>query len=104
MESLIFLALLVVSFYLLIIRPTRNRARAAAALQNQLEPGLEVMTGSGIYGRVTRVDVRSTPTGYAVRVAGEDRRTNEEIYQRARGLTGGALAEQVAANGPGAAQ
>lgn len=56
MESLIFLALLVVSFYLLIIRPTRNRARAAAALQNQLEPGLEVMTGSGIYGRVTRVE------------------------------------------------
>jgi preprotein translocase subunit YajC len=55
-ESLIFLALLVVSFYLLIIRPTRSRARAAADLQNQLAPGLEVMTGSGIFGRVTRVE------------------------------------------------
>ena len=56
MESLIFLALLVVSFYLLIIRPMRTRARAAAELQNQLAPGLEVMTGSGIYGRITNVE------------------------------------------------
>lgn len=73
MESLIFLALLVVSFYLLIIRPTRNRARAAAALQNQLEPGLEVMTGSGIYGRVAtveddRVSLEVSP-GVSIRVA-----------------------------------
>lgn len=44
------------AFYLLIIRPARSRARAAQALQQQLSPGLEVMTTSGIFGRVVAVE------------------------------------------------
>ncbi|HMJ11912.1 MAG TPA: hypothetical protein VK524_10890, partial [Polyangiaceae bacterium] len=39
-------------------------------------------------GRVADVDVRSLPGGYAVRVLGEGRAVNEEIYQRARSLAG----------------
>lgn len=49
-------ALILVVFYLLIIRPTRSRQRAALALQQQIAPGLEVMTTSGMYGRVGAVD------------------------------------------------
>jgi hypothetical protein len=52
-------------------------------------------------GRVADVDVRSLPGGYAVRVVGEDRAVNDEIYSRARNLTGGSSVqiEQVASRG-----
>lgn len=49
-------ALILVAFYLLIIRPARTRQRAAMELQQRLAPGLEVMTTSGIYGRVVSVE------------------------------------------------
>jgi hypothetical protein len=52
-------------------------------------------------GSVADVDVHSLPGGYAVRVVGEDRAANEDIYQRARNLAGGASVqvEQVASAG-----
>lgn len=52
-------------------------------------------------GRVADVDVRSLPGGYAVRVVGEDRAVNEEIYQRAQSLAGGGSVQvdQVASAG-----
>ena len=49
-------ALILAAFYLLIIRPARTRQRAAVQLQEQLAPGLEVMTTSGVYGTVTAVE------------------------------------------------
>jgi len=49
-------ALILVAFYFLIIRPSRARQRATLELQQQLAPGLEVLTASGIYGRVTSVE------------------------------------------------
>ena len=49
-------ALILVAFYFLIIRPSRARQRAAVALQERLAPGLEVLTTSGILGRVVSVD------------------------------------------------
>ena len=49
-------ALILVAFYFLIIRPSRNRQRAALALQERLAPGLEVMTTSGMYGRVVSLE------------------------------------------------
>lgn len=52
----IFPALLVVAFYLLIIRPARNRTQAAARLQDSLAPGLEVMTTSGMFATVTSIE------------------------------------------------
>ena len=48
--------LILVAFYLLIIRPARNRQRAAMQLQERLTPGVEVMTTSGMYGTVVSVD------------------------------------------------
>lgn len=76
MESLSALfpfALILVAFYFLIIRPTRNRARAQAAMQERLTPGVEVMTTAGIYGRVRAVDAETVSLevapGTAIRVA-----------------------------------
>ena len=56
MESLVFFAVILVAFYLLVIRPQRARLKAAQALQAQLAPGVEVMTTSGLYGTVTEVE------------------------------------------------
>ena len=49
-------ALILVAFYFLIIRPSRARQRAPLELQQELAPGLEVLTASGIYGRVSSVE------------------------------------------------
>jgi preprotein translocase subunit YajC len=51
--ALLPLLLLVVVFWLLILRPARNRQRQAAALQNELTVGADVMLTSGVFGKVT---------------------------------------------------
>ena len=65
--------LILVAFYFLIVRPARNRQKAALQLQERLAPGVEVMTTSGIYGTVvgvdeTTVDLEVAP-GTTLRVA-----------------------------------
>ena len=50
---LVALALL---FWFFILRPQRRRSQQQAALWSGLEPGTEVITTGGIYGRVTAVD------------------------------------------------
>jgi preprotein translocase subunit YajC len=54
--NLLPLLLLVLAFYLLIIRPARNRQRAAMAIQQSLRPGQEVVTTAGLYANVARVE------------------------------------------------
>lgn len=49
-------ALLVLGFYLLIIRPARNKARATTQMQDRLAPGLEVMTTSGLFATVDSIE------------------------------------------------
>ncbi len=51
-SSLIPLLLLVGLFYLLILRPARARQRETLALQASLEVGQDVMTTSGLHGRI----------------------------------------------------
>jgi preprotein translocase subunit YajC len=55
-ESLIPLALIVVVFWLFVIRPARRRQMASAAMQSKLRVGAEVLLTSGIYGRVDELD------------------------------------------------
>jgi preprotein translocase subunit YajC len=43
-------------FYFVMIRSARSRQREAVAVQSRLATGLEVMTTSGLYGRVVGVD------------------------------------------------
>jgi preprotein translocase subunit YajC len=58
-ESLIPLALIVVVFWLFVIRPARRRQMASAAMQSKLRVGAEVLLTSGIYGRVNELDAES---------------------------------------------
>ncbi len=52
---LIPLLLIFAAFYLLILRPQRNRARQARQIQNALHVGAEVMTTAGLFARVAEV-------------------------------------------------
>jgi preprotein translocase subunit YajC len=45
-----------VVFYLLIMRPARNRQRKQAELMSTLMPGTQVMTTAGVYGTIVSVD------------------------------------------------
>jgi len=55
----IFLVAIVVLFgllYFVTIRPQRNRQRAAAQTQGQIQPGMRVRTTAGMYATVTAVE------------------------------------------------
>lgn len=83
-SSLIFLALMIGIFYLLIIRPQRKRARAQRELAESLRLGDEVRTIGGIHGVVTSLDegsvvlrveegqIRLSRRAIGVRVGDED--------------------------------
>lgn len=55
LASLLPLIVLMGLFYLLILRPARARQREAMALQQSLQQGQEVMTTSGLYGRIVEL-------------------------------------------------
>ena len=59
LQQLLFFALLVVGFYLLAIRPQRQRTKALADVQASLEVGSRVMTTAGIHATVVRHDDQS---------------------------------------------
>ena len=55
----IFIVAIVVLFgllYFVTIRPSRNRQRAAAQTQSQIQPGMRVRTTAGMYATVTAVE------------------------------------------------
>jgi preprotein translocase subunit YajC len=55
----IFIVAIVVLFgllYFVTIRPSRNRQRAAAQTQGQIQPGMRVRTTAGMYATVTAVE------------------------------------------------
>ena len=57
-STLIFIALLVVAFYFLILRPQRKRQQALQQTMNSISPGSRVMLGSGLFGTVVSVGPR----------------------------------------------
>lgn len=50
------LLLIIGVFYLLMIRPQRNRQRRIAAVQDSVLPGQRIRTTAGMYGTVTAVE------------------------------------------------
>ena len=66
------LLLIVVVFWLFIIRPQRRRRQEYSTLQGRLEPGLQVMTTSGIFAEIVSIDdsdaVLSIAPGVEIRV------------------------------------
>ncbi len=55
MQVAIFPVLMVGAIYLLLWRPQQKRISAVRQLQSQIQEGDEVLTTSGIYGRITRL-------------------------------------------------
>ncbi len=55
LAGLLPLILILVVFYLLIIRPARKRQRELVSVQQQLSPGVRIMTTSGLYATVRQV-------------------------------------------------
>lgn len=53
--EILFAVLLLVMFWLLLIRPAQRRQKAQTELQNSLEVGSRVMLTSGIFGVLTDV-------------------------------------------------
>jgi preprotein translocase subunit YajC len=49
------LLLIVLAFWLLVIRPARRRQQEMTRIQNSVSVGAEVMLGSGIFGTVVSV-------------------------------------------------
>jgi len=50
--TLLVLALPLIGIWTLVVRPTQRRAREAALVAAQLEPGQDVVTTSGLFGTV----------------------------------------------------
>jgi preprotein translocase subunit YajC len=57
-STFIFIALLVLAFYFLILRPQRKRQQALQQTMNAISPGSRVMLGSGLFGTVVSVGPR----------------------------------------------
>ena len=70
--TFIILAVLVGLFYLLIMRPQRNRQRKAMQTQSQVMPGQRVRTTAGMYGTVVSGDDRDVVIEIAPGVRGHD--------------------------------
>jgi len=56
LASLLPIILIIGVFWLLIMRPARNRQREVMAVQRSLEPGVEVITTAGIYATVHSIE------------------------------------------------
>ena len=56
--TLILIALMVVAFYFLIMRPQKKRQQAIQKTMNELQPGARVMLGSGLFGTLVSVGAK----------------------------------------------
>ena len=56
--TLILIALMVVAFYFLIMRPQKKRQQAIQKTMNELQPGTRVMLGSGLFGTLVSVGTK----------------------------------------------
>lgn len=54
-STLILIALMVVAFYFLILRPQKKRQQAVQQTMSQLQPGTRVLLGSGLFGTIVSI-------------------------------------------------
>ena len=54
--SMLFPFLILIVFYFFLIRPQVNRQKDQQKMQESLREGMEVVTNSGIVGRITKVE------------------------------------------------
>lgn len=55
MTTIAMIALMFVAFYFLILRPQKKRAEQQRQTLNSLEPGVRVLTSTGVYGKLLRI-------------------------------------------------
>ncbi|MBC8386928.1 MAG: preprotein translocase subunit YajC [Actinobacteria bacterium] len=75
----IWLAILVVAFYFLLIRPQRTRSKKAQELMSSLQRGDEVVTIGGIHGRIK--DIREDAIIITI-ASGVDVKVNKSAVSR----------------------
>jgi preprotein translocase subunit YajC len=56
MSGLIILAILLLLFWFILVRPQRTRAREQQQLIHDLEPGDEIVSAGGLYGTITEIE------------------------------------------------
>ena len=56
--SLVLIALMIVAFYFLILRPQKKRQQAIQQTLNSLTPGARVLLGSGLFGTLVSIGDR----------------------------------------------
>jgi preprotein translocase subunit YajC len=56
MSGLLILAILLLAFWFILVRPQRARAREQQKLIHDLEPGDEIVSTGGLYGTITRIE------------------------------------------------
>jgi len=54
-STLVLIALMVVAFYFLIIRPNKKRQQAQQQTMNSLQPGTRVLLSSGVFGTIVEI-------------------------------------------------
>ena len=54
-QTLVLIALMVVAFYFLILRPQKRRQQALQKTMRSLEPGTRVLLGSGVFGTIVSI-------------------------------------------------
>jgi preprotein translocase subunit YajC len=55
LSTVLLIALMIVAFYFLLLRPQKKRQQAQQKTMNEIQPGTQVLLGSGIFGTVTSV-------------------------------------------------
>jgi preprotein translocase subunit YajC len=55
-NGLLLIMIVIAAFYLLVLRPARNRQKQAQATVAQVSPGKRVMTTAGLFGTVLAVE------------------------------------------------
>ena len=79
--SLMPFALMIGIFYVLVLLPMRRRQKKVQDFQSALKVGDKIITTSGIYGQVTRVDEKSVQVQIADKVRIEVSRAAIGGYQ-----------------------
>jgi preprotein translocase subunit YajC len=55
-ETLVFFGVMILVFWLLILRPQQKKAKQHQGFLSEMRPGRTVVTASGIYGKVVKID------------------------------------------------
>jgi preprotein translocase subunit YajC len=74
-------ALILGIFYFMILLPMKNRQKKVAAFQDALKVGDKIVTTSGIYGQITRLNEKSVQVQIADKVRIEVARSAVGGYQ-----------------------